>query len=164
MKKLLCFLLALIVVSVSVPQRAYCAASEEPVPYEDSEFPQWALDLRRFEVISLGSVPFAMIGVTLIYGAIEINRGNRSSMPNPLNPGDFGEYGQLKVLGMTLLTGVCIATIDLTANKIKKYRQRKEMERINASKQVDIIPLYENSVETETVEDDNYVTDDNGTQ
>ena len=38
------------------------------------------------------------------------------------------------------------------------------MERINASKQVDIIPLYENSVETETVEDDNYVTDDNGTQ
>lgn len=85
-------------------------------------------------------------------------------MPNPLNPGDFGEYGQLKVLGMTLLTGVCIATIDLTANKIKKYRQRKVMERINASKQVDIIPLYENSVETETVEDDNYVTDDNGTQ
>lgn len=132
---------------------AFCAESTEPVPYDDEEFPQWTLDLRRFEVVSLGSVPFAMIGVTMAYGAIEMNRGNINSMPNPLNPGSFSEGEQLKIVGMTLCVGACIGLIDFTVNKIRRYNQRKKLERINATKQINVIPVDENAG-PEIIEDD----------
>lgn len=34
---------------------------DEPAPYEPEEFPQWARDLRRGEIIALGAFPVAMI-------------------------------------------------------------------------------------------------------
>lgn len=40
----------------------------EPVPYERSEFPEWAHALRRAEVTAIGSLPLTLFGVRLIYG------------------------------------------------------------------------------------------------
>ena len=39
----------------------------EPLPYEELEFPEWAHDLRRFEVIFFGSVPLSYIVTNLVY-------------------------------------------------------------------------------------------------
>lgn len=36
-------------------------------PYEEEEFPQWALDLRRGEVIFFGTIPFTFFVSTLSY-------------------------------------------------------------------------------------------------
>ena len=33
----------------------------EPVPYEEEEFPWWAHDARRFEVIAFGAFPLTYI-------------------------------------------------------------------------------------------------------
>ena len=41
--------------------------STSPEPYTDDEFPDWANYLRRYEVITLGSLPFTTMGVTTIY-------------------------------------------------------------------------------------------------
>jgi hypothetical protein len=38
-----------------------------PKPYAADEFPQWAQDLRRFEVISLGSWPISYFWTNIIY-------------------------------------------------------------------------------------------------
>ena len=43
-------------------------APGEPVPYERSEFPEWAHALRRAEVTAIGSLPLTLFGVRLIYG------------------------------------------------------------------------------------------------
>ena len=47
-------------------------AQEEqtPVPYEEEEFALWQRDLRRFEVILVGSFPFTMLYSSLGYGLI----------------------------------------------------------------------------------------------
>ncbi len=39
----------------------------EPLPYEEIEFPEWAHDMRRFEVIFFGSVPLSYIVTNLVY-------------------------------------------------------------------------------------------------
>ena len=43
------------------------AALLEPVPYERSEFPDWAHALRRAEVVAIGSLPLTLFGVRLLY-------------------------------------------------------------------------------------------------
>ncbi|MEE1181408.1 MAG: hypothetical protein UHY90_04070, partial [Treponema sp.] len=79
MKKFLSLFFIFLTFSFIIPFNAFAEESTEPVPYSKEEFPQWALDLRRFEVVSLGSIPFAMIGVVLVYGNIEKQRGHMSS-------------------------------------------------------------------------------------
>ncbi len=39
----------------------------EPVPYSPDEFPQWTRDLRRGEIVAIGSFPVAMIVAGLLY-------------------------------------------------------------------------------------------------
>lgn len=158
MKKKLKLFLMIIVSAFLSMQPVFSASSDTPEPYKDEEFPQWALDLRRFEIVSLGSVPFAMIGVTLGYGAIEMNRGNMNSIPNPLNPGSSLDEGeQLKIFGMTLAVGIGIGLVDLVVNLIKRNHQKKKMERLNATRQVLVVPVSQND-EPEAV-DDSIVTD-----
>ena len=43
-------------------------ANTTPEPYGDDEFPDWANYLRRYEVITIGTLPFATLSVTTIYG------------------------------------------------------------------------------------------------
>lgn len=40
---------------------------KDPVPYEKEEFPQWSRDLRRGEVILLGSLPLVFMLSNLAY-------------------------------------------------------------------------------------------------
>jgi hypothetical protein len=35
-------------------------ATAAPTPYVDEEFPEWALELRRFEIITIGAFPIAL--------------------------------------------------------------------------------------------------------
>ncbi len=37
-------------------------------PYEKDEFPVWARDLRRAEIVALGSFPLALLATRLVYG------------------------------------------------------------------------------------------------
>lgn len=145
MKRFICFLFIFLFSSTLIPQKGFCEESTDPEPYDKEEFPQWALDLRRFEIVSLGSIPFAMIGVTMAYGAIEMNRGNMNSLPNPLSPSSLSEHEQLKVVGMTVCAGLVIGLVDYTVNVIIRHNKRKQQEMINAAKQVDVIPIVENS-------------------
>lgn len=54
--------------------------SAEPVPYTEEEFPQWALDLRRAEIITIGMFPLAFIVSRIGYdlgrfGVLSLQRG-----------------------------------------------------------------------------------------
>ncbi|MDA3850083.1 MAG: hypothetical protein PF447_02305 [Spirochaetaceae bacterium] len=54
-----------------------------PEPYEDEDFSQWALDLRRGEIILIGSIPLVYMLTNLAYdnimGAMEDSTGSNVS-------------------------------------------------------------------------------------
>lgn len=47
------------------------AEDTTPLPYDEEEFPETLKDLRRFEIISLGSMPFVTLDVTLVYTGVK---------------------------------------------------------------------------------------------
>jgi hypothetical protein len=59
------------VLCAAVPTRALAQSSAdndpEPIPYTKEEFPQWALDLRRAEVLTVGMFPLAFLVTRLGY-------------------------------------------------------------------------------------------------
>lgn len=64
MRYIPCFIVFLIIFT------AFTAAGEslpDYEPYEEEEFPRWALDLRRAEVIFFGTLPFTFFTSTLSY-------------------------------------------------------------------------------------------------
>lgn len=67
MKKLLLVLLALIFFFSCTTTGESLSEKSDPVPYEKEEFPQWSQDLRRGEVILLGSLPLVFMLSNLAY-------------------------------------------------------------------------------------------------
>lgn len=61
------FLCVIMLALLAVPPLR--AADDEPEPYSEDEFPQWARDTRRLEIITLGSLPFTTLCASLLYSA-----------------------------------------------------------------------------------------------
>lgn len=81
------------------PAEAPEGAPGEPVPYERSEFPEWAHALRRAEVTAIGSLPLTLFGVRLIYGFARYaahgfaSAGSPEATPRDVRPFPFGPIG-----------------------------------------------------------------------
>lgn len=52
------------------PQSSQNSDKTTPLPYQREEFPEWLHDLRRFEIILVGSFPISFLGTTLIYDTV----------------------------------------------------------------------------------------------
>ncbi len=103
--------------------------SLEPVPYSEDEFPQWAKDLRRAEIITFGALPFVTAGATVGYSTFQYLSGSRDSFPNPFDKNNGYSTGEIVgIVGASL--GVS-ATVGLT-DFIISYVQRKKAERQQA--------------------------------
>ena len=63
---------ALLLLALGATAGAQSAASRpeapDAEPYDPSEFPRWALDLRRGEIIAFGSLPVSLLASRLLYG------------------------------------------------------------------------------------------------
>lgn len=46
------------------------ADNRTPAPYTPEEFPGWALDLRRGEIIAIGSFPISLLASRLLYDVV----------------------------------------------------------------------------------------------
>lgn len=55
-------------------------------PYREGEFPDWLQDVRRAEIVSLGSLPFTTLSATLVYSIYRYaaNGFDKDYFPNPL--------------------------------------------------------------------------------
>ena len=90
----------------------------EPVPYESSEFPQWALTLRRAEVTAIGSLPLTLFGVRVLYDyARYAAHGFAADVrPFPFRPiGGGAALTDTEVLGIVIgaaVLSVAVAVID----------------------------------------------------
>lgn len=136
------------------------AAAEPTVtiePYTKDEFPGWLQDLRRAEIVSLGSLPFVTLGVTLGYSLYRYFSHNMDSnyFPNPFakssSAARLSTDEQLGILFTSLGLAAAVGITDFTISTIQRH-QRKRVEAEQNREGIEIIPL-DDAVETLSPED-----------
>ena len=127
---------------VSVDTSQVTVAEEEAAPYEDDEFPQWAKDLRRGEIISLGSIPFVGLWVVSGYGSYKYFSGASDSFPNPFSSKDaFDKQEIWTMVGVTAGIGLGIGLTDFFVNLSRRKKAERERLLQEAKDQEGITPL-----------------------
>lgn len=113
-------------------------------PYDFSAAPQWAKDLRRAEIITLGSVPFVTMGVTLSYSLYRYfaHGMNSAYIPNPFaQSSDAAHLSTSEQIGIICTAaGICVAVglTDFIWNLIeRKIQEKNDMESQNG---ITVIP------------------------
>ncbi|MFP4564609.1 MAG: hypothetical protein ACLFRY_15005 [Spirochaetia bacterium] len=110
------------------------AQSGEPVPFEEEEFPRWALDLRRGEIIFFGILPFSLLFTSLGYSLIRYGVHNFDPAYAPaISPGpDTVPMSQGEVIGV-ILTGIGLSLVAaITDFIIGRIIDKREAERETA--------------------------------
>ena len=109
-----------------------------PVPYTKEEFPLWQRELRRFEILSFGALPFVTLLSFWGYDMIRAAKHPKDPgyYPWPLKKADkavaLTEKEQLNVFLTAAGISVTIALIDITYRAIKRSATKKRLERENA--------------------------------
>jgi hypothetical protein len=132
------FLTAILFVAVTVPsvpaqsdgaarsRRTDTDASAkkgEPVPYEESEFPEWLVKVRRFEVITIGSFPAALLLTNLgfslfrfVQASIEAGTVTGENVPvffGAAGAQDLTDQERRRVLTISVSISGAVAVLDL---------------------------------------------------
>lgn len=147
----------ILILLLAVPFRLFAADSDVPppvdtspvtdndkeaVPYSDDEFPQWAKDLRRGEIITLGSVPFVGLWVVGGYGGYKYFSGKTDSFPNPFSPKDAFDKNEIwTMVGVTAGIGLGIGLTDFFVNLARRKKAEKERLLQEAKDREGITPL-----------------------
>ena len=133
-KKVACFLLFIFLFSVS-PSWAQTGMDDMGTTYFDmSEFPLWARDLRRGEIIAFGAFPFAYFLANFSYDAMRWsnNGGDNRYAPWPFNSAGTIEKTQeekIATIGFAAGVAIVIAIVDyriMRARRDRLERQRRE--------------------------------------
>lgn len=119
-------------------QNLFCETdSHEAEPYNTKELPQAIKDFRRFEIITLGSIPFVMLDTTLVYSGIRYAKNNFDDAykPNIFDSSSYTTDEQIKILLTSAGISLGIGTTDFIVNLIKrqsaKNRKKKQNQNIN---------------------------------
>jgi hypothetical protein len=111
--------------------------------FDMTGFPQWAKDLRRWEIVAFGSIPFTMLFTTTGMDMYRWNNANGMDMsedgrryaPWPLKSTgavvmDSSEFETVLKIAACLSVG--IAFTDLIIVKIKRHKAKKKAEALPA--------------------------------
>ena len=126
--------------------------SRTPDPYGAEEFKQWQKDLRRFEIITFGALPFVSL---LSFWAYDIGRsiahkGDPAYNPWPIKDAKIAvkltEKEQRNIFFTAVGISLGVAIIDLTYRSIKRANAKK-LEEKNEEEAILLIPIEENKIE-----------------
>lgn len=126
-----------------------------PEPYGIDEFTTWQKDLRRFEIISFGALPFVSLLSFWGYDMIRAtkNPGNAAYYPWPIKRADIAapltEKEQKNVFFTAMGLSVGVALIDYTARAImRRVKQKKlEAEMQEEADVIELIPLDDDMID-----------------
>ena len=132
-KKTLVVLLLFVVVALQMPAQSRSA----PAKPETTNTPQWAKDIRRFEIVLFGSIPFAMFIATFAVDMVRWNDFNGMSFddmtraPWPLKsagavPMEDKDVETTLIIAASLSMAVAVA--DQIIVQIKRHKARKKAE------------------------------------
>lgn len=108
-----------------------------PVPYTKTEFPLWQRELRRFEILSFGALPFVTMLSFWGYDMIRAAKHPKDPgyYPWPLKSPDkavpLTEKEQRTVFFTAVGLSIGVAVIDITYRAIKRAVEKKRLERQN---------------------------------
>lgn len=109
-RRLVSLLVALSLICVSIPAVAQTTPTEpEYEPYDKNEFPQWARDLRRAEVVFIGSFPITLLLASLSYEAFRGIRDTVNAAPIE-ERSEFGSFSTAETRGL-LVAGVSLSGV-----------------------------------------------------
>lgn len=115
-----------------------------PEPYRDDEFSQVFKDLRRFEVITLGAMPFITLDSAIAYNGYKYATGKVSKF-NPLATADYSQEEMERIIVTSLCISTGIGLTDYIVNLIKrniiKKRQRMEDSNIKIEEIPDAVKI-----------------------
>lgn len=119
------FLICTLMFSLISP--AFCEDTT-PLPYEDDEFPQGLKDLRRFEIISLGAMPFVTLDTTLVYSGIRYAKNDFADeyKPNIFDKTSFDSDEQKNIILTSLGISLGIGLTDYIVQLIKRSKKKRE--------------------------------------
>ena len=124
-----------------------------PEPYNDDEFAQPFKDLRRFEVITLGAMPFITLDSAIVYNGYKYASGKADKF-NPLATADYSQKEMERIIITSLCISAGIGITDYVINLIKRTRKNKKQRLENSNITIEEypdavkIPLPEEPVET----------------
>ena len=113
-------------------------ADEEhtPEPYTREEFPDWLHNLRRFEIITLGTLPFTFLLSFLVYDlgryAASGYDSNYRPISNP-NPVPYTAGEQVGIVLAACTTSVLIALADYLIGRAREGRQKSASDEAQTS-------------------------------
>ena len=100
------------------------------------ELPSWAKDLRRAEIVTLGSLPFTTLGVTLAYSLYRYgaNDFNPAYIPNPFplssTEARLSTDEQIGIIVTAAGLSLAVGITDFIVMQVKHSRQKKALEKI----------------------------------
>jgi len=121
-----------------MPQfEALAQDTQAPIVFDMTDLPQWARDLRRFDIIAFGTFPFTMFAVTFITDLIRWNNANGMNFndlryaPWPLKSAGAidmtgEEYGRTILLAAGL--SLALALTDFIIIKIRRSNEQRRIE------------------------------------
>lgn len=102
-----------------------------PEEYDPSEFPLWAMDIRRYEVIAIGSFPITYALAALVYD-FSIYASNNFAAQYDLGT-QRAEDDLRIIIGSAAAMSIVLATVDLFINISKrKASNNNEQKRIRS--------------------------------
>ena len=127
--------------------------------FDMTGFPQWAKDIRRFDIVAFGSFPFSMFFVSFTMDMFRWNDANGLDMseqgrryaPWPLkSAGAYEmtnrEYGNTILLAAGVSVG--IAFLDMFIVNAKRNKERRRLESLpSGSYEIDVVPYGEQEQE-----------------
>lgn len=118
-------------------------AEEDTTPkkYDEKEFPQGLKDLRRFEIVTLGSLPFVTLDTTLAYSTIRYAQHNFDSayQPDIFTKSNFTQDEQKQIIATSICISIGIGLTDYIVQQVK--RRKKERQSIRTNEAVNITPI-----------------------
>lgn len=138
-KKRIAFFVLIFFFASIIPQE-----SHTPEPYEKDEFPSWSIDLRRAEIVTLGSIPFVTLGTTTAYSFFRYAKNGFDSdyLPNPLAKSsaaaNLNSDEQLGIFITTACISLLIGIIDFIISRVENSRaeETSEYERIREQESI----------------------------
>jgi hypothetical protein len=107
--------------------------STDPEPYNQNEFSQPLQDLRRFEIITLGSMPFVTMDTAIVFNGIKFATG-KSQTFNPLATADYSPQEMKTVILTSLCISAGIGITDFVIRVIKRNIKGKDVDLSDAIK------------------------------
>ena len=107
-------------------ENCFCETNTSPEPYSDDEFPQFMLDLRRFEIITLGSMPFITLNSSIVYNGYKFATG-KSDTFNPLATADYSQDEMENIIITSLCISAGIGITDYIVNLVKRSRIKRRL-------------------------------------